>query len=170
MSDLYDELEEQMSKGALFSSCRTWRYTLWRVWDKSKPICMFVGLNPSTADETNNDPTVTRCINYAKLWGFGALCMMNIFSFRATDPKDLKKAADPIGPDNLRWLRDIGGRAGMIVAAWGAHGKHLNQGIQILNMFGGLKLFCLGKTKDGSPRHPLYMKSDTTPIEYEELE
>ena len=88
-----------MEKGARFSESRTHRYALWRIWEKGAPMVMFVGLNPSTADETQDDPTIRRCIDFAKRWGYGGLYMLNIFAFRATNPKDMKAAADPVGPD-----------------------------------------------------------------------
>ena len=93
-----------IDSGADFSKCRKYRYTLWRTWDASKSKVMFLGLNPSTADEVKNDPTVTRCINYSKRWGYGGMYMMNIFSFRTTYPVELKKAQNPIGDKNDFWI------------------------------------------------------------------
>lgn len=89
-----------MKKTAKLSDCRTYRYELWRTWDESKPYAMFIGLNPSTADETEDDPTIRRCINFAKTWGYGGLCMTNLFAYRATQPEDMKRASDPIGNKN----------------------------------------------------------------------
>ncbi len=94
-----------MKTDANLSECRKYRYALWRTWDKSKPYAMFIGLNPSTADETENDPTINRCINYSKDWGFGGLCMVNLFAFRATDPSDMMASKDPIGSDNDDWIK-----------------------------------------------------------------
>jgi len=111
---------------AEFSPDRVHRYELWRTWDKSKGIAMFIGLNPSTADEIKNDPTVTRCINYAKKWGYGGMIMSNIFAYRATDPKIMKGATDPVGPDNDEWLVKSSKEAGLIVAAWGNHGEFMD--------------------------------------------
>ena len=99
-----------LKTGAIFSGCRTYRYTLWRSWDRDKGDVMFIGLNPSTADETLNDPTVRRCINYAKSWGYGGIYMANMFAFRATDPKEMKQAKDPIGYRNDFWLMDMAQR------------------------------------------------------------
>ncbi|MDA8965892.1 DUF1643 domain-containing protein, partial [Pseudomonadales bacterium] len=95
-----------------FSPCRTYRYALWRTWDKTEPYVLFLGLNPSTADETENDPTITRCIDFAKQLGFGGLCMANLFAFRATQPKDLKQAKDPVGDANDKWLSKLHRDAG----------------------------------------------------------
>ena len=112
--------------GALFSPCRKYRYTLWRIWAPDKPYACFLGLNPSTADETADDPTVRRCIDYSKRWGMGSLLMLNIFAYRSTDPEKMKAVADPVGPDNDRWIKEIAGNAGIVIAAWGNHGDHLD--------------------------------------------
>jgi len=152
-------------KGALFSPCRTYRYLLWRTWDPSKPPAMFLGLNPSTATEEIDDPTVRRCIQYAFMWGYGSLWMANIFSFRATDPKEMKAASEPIGQDNDRKLKCAANWAGVIVAAWGNHGEHLNRAEQVEQMLAG-RLSCLTVTGGGHPGHPLYLKKDLKPVEY----
>ncbi len=93
--------EELLShSGATFSQCRTWRYALWRRWDSSKSPLIVIGLNPSTADERQDDPTIRRCINLAKREGCGSYVMLNLFAFRARDPKVMKAHAEPIGPEN----------------------------------------------------------------------
>jgi hypothetical protein len=96
-----------LESSAVFSTCRRYRYVLRRIWDRSTPPAMFVGLNPSTADEVKDDPTVRRCIGYAKRWGFGGLIMTNIFAFRSTDPNALVELDDPVGPRNDAWLRRL---------------------------------------------------------------
>lgn len=154
---------------AIFSEDRQHRYTLWREWcpaDGSiqKPYAMFIGLNPSTADEVQDDPTIRRCIGFAKLWGYRALCMTNLFAFRATNPKDMASAVDPVGPDNDKWLRASALQAEVIVAAWGKEGAFMKRDIHVINMFADLK--CLGTNKDGSPKHPLYLKKDTELIPF----
>ena len=108
----------------IFSPCRTYRYALWREWIGGDGYVMFIGLNPSTADETQDDPTIRRCIAFAKAWGYGGLSMTNLFAFRATDPKKMKAVADPIGPENDAHLLRLARDAGVIVAAWGANGTH----------------------------------------------
>jgi len=132
---------------------------------------MFVGLNPSTADEVNDDPTVRRCIRFAKDWGYGGLVMMNAFAFRATDPRVMQAAPDPVGPDNDYWLLEMAKirvrQGAVIVAAWGNHGVYQNRHQNILRLFqdAGVPLHCLGITKTGYPKHPLYVKADTRPRE-----
>lgn len=150
-----------MKKGAHFSNCRTYRYALWRTWDKAKGHVMFIGLNPSTADETKDDPTIRRCIEFAKYWGFGEIYMLNIFAFRTTNPKDLKKANNPIGPENDKFLRKYFDVLGFNVACWGLHGEYLNRGLEIIDMLGRENLQCFGLTKNGQPKHLLYLKYDT---------
>lgn len=150
-----------MKSGAIFSPCRTWRYQLWREWDKSKHKIMFVGLNPSTADETKDDPTVRRCINYAKAWGFGGMFMMNIFAFRATDPQDMKAVHLPIGPENDAYLLRTAAMSPLLIAAWGTHGVYRDRGNQVIELLDEkFRLYCMGKTKDGFPKHPLYLRKD----------
>ncbi|MFL5350908.1 MAG: DUF1643 domain-containing protein [Hyalangium sp.] len=159
-----------LDTGAIFSPCRTWRYLLWRYWDRSKPICAFIGLNPSTADETQDDPTVRRCIRFAKDWGYGALWMLNAYAFRATDPRDLKQVMGgmgAIGPQTDTYLQQAAVNCGIVIAAWGAHCPGSRQD-EIRAMFAGAgkPLYLLGQTKDGCPRHPLYLRADTQPVRW----
>lgn len=152
-----------MIKSANFSECRTYRYALWRRWEEDHAdYAMFVGLNPSTADETNDDPTIRRCIAYAKEWGYSGLCMTNIFAFRATDPDVMKAVNDPIGPENDRWLRKCAEGAGVVVAAWGTHGTHMQRASAVQRLLPMLSYLRL--TKDGHPGHPLYLPKTLTPI------
>ena len=92
---------------AFFSKDRIYRYALWRIWDYDLPKVLFIGLNPSTADEFKNDPTIRRCMRYSYDWGYGGYIMGNIFGYRSTDPRNLKKVKDPIGLDNDFWLKKI---------------------------------------------------------------
>lgn len=151
-----------MRKTTQFSECRRYRYTLWREWgssglfhSNSDRYLMVVGLNPSTADETLDDPTIRKCIGFAKRWGFGALCMTNLFAFRATDPKVMMSESDPVGPECDEWLWRCADGTGSILAAWGNHGSHLGRASTVSQMFPDL--ICLGTNKDGSPKHPLYV-------------
>lgn len=152
-----------------FSDDRRYRYVLWRCWgDSSSRYLMVVGLNPSTADETQDDPTIRRCVRFARDWGFGALCMTNLFAFRATDPAVMKAEVDPEGPDNDEWLKRLATGAGLVLAAWGVHGMYMGQSGWAIGTFRdmGVQLHALGTTKDGHPRHPLYMPKAAQPQPY----
>ena len=146
----------------IFSPCRTYRYALWREWIGGKGYAMFVGLNPSTADETQDDPTIRRCIAFAKAWGYAGLCMTNLFAFRATQPEDMKAANDPVGPENDAHLKALAEGAGVIVAAWGVHGTYGGRHNAVRAMLP--ELHCLALTKDGHPGHPLYLRKTLTPV------
>jgi hypothetical protein len=159
--------------GAAFSPCRTWRYELWRKWKPGGRRLVMLMLNPSTADETANDATVERCERRARSGGFGELRVFNIFAFRATDPADMKAAPDPVGPQNDEYLSAAFGLAKMnaifrqgpgalFCAGWGIHGSHAGRDrqVQALAAEHGVQLMCLGTTKDGQPRHPLYVGYD----------
>ena len=150
-----------MKKGARFSDCRTYRYGLWRLWDEATAYAMFIGLNPSTADEINDDPTIKRCISYAKEWGYGGLMMANLFAYRATDPEIMLQAKDPIGPENDRLLLEYANKAGVVVGAWGNAGAHLNRASKVLEMLPGICYLKLNKT--GHPAHPLYLSAKLKP-------
>jgi hypothetical protein len=147
---------------AAFSPCRTYRYALWREWNDG-PTVTFIGLNPSTADETKDDPTIRRCVGFAKSWGFGGLIMANLFALRATDPTEMLRHPEPVGPDNDAWLRGLAGRSGKVIAAWGVHGTHRKRDKAVLQMLGD-KLHALALTKAGLPKHPLYLRADLTPF------
>lgn len=157
------ELFASPNNSATFSSCRKYRYDLWRRW-KDGPYVMFIGLNPSTADETNDDPTVRRCIGYAQAWGYSALCMTNIFAWRNTDPAKMKATAEPVGPENDAHLARLASAAGLVVAAWGTHGAHLGRGEAVRKLI--KNLHCLKLTADGSPSHPLYLPKTLTPAPF----
>lgn len=147
---------------AEFSSCKKYRYQLKRIWDKSKPTVTFIGLNPSTADETKDDPTIRRCIGYAKKWGFGGLIMANVFAYRSTDPKKLKEINNPVGNLNGMWILKSAFDSDLTIAAWGTHGALLNR-TEFMRNF-GIELHVLGLTKEGHPKHPLYLKQNLIPV------
>lgn len=150
-------------RSAVFSEPdRRWRYELRRVWDE-KPLCAFIGLNPSTADETHDDPTVRRCIGYAVRWGYGGLIMLNIFAYRSTDPRRLAEVLDPVGPRNDEFILSGVAEAEMTVAAWGVYGNWQRRGDWVRAMLGDRALHALGLTKSGEPRHPLYLRADAVP-------
>ena len=123
---------------------------------------MIIGLNPSTADETNNDPTITRCINFAKSWGYGGVCVTNLFAYRATVPKDMMAAKKPVGAENDDWLAKLARNAGIVVAAWGNDGSYLNRAEKIKKMIPDLH--CIKMNKSGEPAHPLYLKAELKPV------
>lgn len=149
----------------VFSHDRAHRYTLWREWIGGRGYAQFIGLNPSTADEVHDDPTIRRCIAFAKAWGYSALCMTNAFAYRATDPAVMKKQADPIGPDNNYWLVKIANDAEIVIAAWGVHGAYRERDRAVRQLIeADSLLYCLGTTKDRHPKHPLYLRADTRPV------
>ncbi len=149
---------------AIFSDDRQYRYVLWRIWDRTKPMVNFIGLNPSTADETKDDPTMRRCSGFAKSWGYGGFYMTNIFGYKATKPEDLKKATDPIGKDNDKWLLEIESRVEQVIFAWGVHGTFLKRDEQVKKLI--TKGHFIELSKDGHPKHPLYLKGDLTPKKF----
>lgn len=144
---------------ATFSLCRTWRYLLTREWDPALPKLNIIGLNPSTADERQDDPTIRRCIGFARTWGYGGLAMTNLFGLRSTDPRVLYAVEDPVGPDNDFYLVDTARRAGLVVAAWGNHGSLHGRSGQVVRLLAeaGIALHCFGRTMTNEPRHPLYL-------------
>ncbi len=147
---------------ASFSPDRVYRYVLWRIWDKDKPLICFVGLNPSTADEIKNDPTIRRCIGFAKQWGYGGILMGNIFAYRSTDPKELLYLTDPVGEGNDAALKIMNEAANKTVACWGNWGAYMNRGDKVLKILCGCENF--GMTGKGQPKHPLYLSKSATTL------
>ena len=153
---------------AVISGCGRFRYRLDRAWDEPMDgkagYVAWVMLNPSTADAERDDPTMRRCIAFTRSWGYSALSVVNLFALRATDPKELRLAPDPTGPDNLAHLIEVTAGSHVTVAAWGSSwplpladyvrrvGAELRQPGDVM---------CLGKTGQGDPRHPLYVKGTT---------
>lgn len=143
---------------ATYSPCLRYRYTLTREWGAG-PRALFVMLNPSTATEVQNDPTVERCERRARALGFGAFRVCNIFAFRATDPARLRDEADPVGPGNDDAIRAGADWAEAVICAWGTHGAYLDRGAAVERLLRqtGRPLAHLGLTRGGHPRHPLYI-------------
>lgn len=142
-----------------------YRYSLHRAWGDG-PMVTWVMLNPSTADATQDDPTIRRCIGFTKSWGYNVMHVVNLYAYRSTDPKRLLEVDDPVGPDNPRLLRAVVGNSALVVAAWGAFAAKVawersRLSIESFCHDKGVPLRCLGTTKDGAPRHPLYVKADT---------
>ena len=153
-----------MQKSAVLSKDRIYRYSLSRVWDESKPYVLFIGLNPSTADEREDDSTIKRCIDYANRWGYGGLQMANLFAYRATLPSDLKQTKKPVGVDNDRFIRELSRNAEMTIVAWSDDGTYLDRNIEVLKIIESP--MCLKINKSRQPAHPLYQKKDLKPIPY----
>lgn len=161
----FDALDPTRSQ-ALFDETQRYRYWLARIWDANQPIVNFIMLNPSTADQYQLDPTVTRCLHYARRWGFGSLIVTNIFAYRSTDPKALYTLADPVGTENDAYLRKAATQANLRVAAWGTHGSLRNRHEAVLGSLADLALTALGVTQGGFPKHPLYLRADAWPVPY----
>lgn len=156
-----------MYKDATISDCGLYRYSLLRHWGHEQGNRMLmIMLNPSTADASVDDPTIRRCIAFAKGFGYHGLVVTNLFAFRATDPGDLRLADDPVGPDNDKFIRTAGTLYSEAVCAWGAHGVLARRDGVVRAMLNerGVKTFALGLTKDGQPRHPLYLKGSAERI------
>ena len=145
--------------GATFSACRRWRYLLWRRWDAARPVANFLMLNPSTADEHKLDPTCSRARDYAERWGYGALVVTNVFAWRATDPRVLKAACDPVGPGNDRAILAAARASSLVVCAWGNHASHGGRGGRVVALLLGknIPLHALRINGGGAPAHPLYL-------------
>lgn len=151
-----------METSAVISDDLLYRYYLARIWDSEKPILVWMMLNPSTADASIDDPTIRRCMSFARREGCGGIEVVNLFALRSPDPKTLYEADDdPVGPENIDWIKKVLRRNNRIVVAWGSHGDKFmyTNSVVFKLMESGAELLCLGKTKSGQPRHPLYVKS-----------
>ncbi|MBV1865222.1 MAG: DUF1643 domain-containing protein [Rhodobacteraceae bacterium] len=167
-------IEREFIKGdaasvAVYSECENYRYELTRVWDVAGRKAVFVMLNPSTATEIQNDPTVERCERRARALGFGGFRVCNIFAYRATDPRDMRAQDDPVGGANDAAILQACAWADQIVCAWGTHGEHLKRGPQVEKMLRAQPkpLFHLGLSKMGHPKHPLYIAYAVQPERWE---
>ena len=149
---------------AVYSACEAYRYRLTRVW-AAGPQMLFVMLNPSTATEVQNDPTVERCERRARQLGYGGFAVANIFAYRATDPRLMRAQADPVGPGNDAAILDMAAVADRVICAWGTHGAHLGRGaaVETLLRQAGHLPYHLGLTQGGAPKHPLYIRYDQEP-------
>lgn len=160
-----------MTNKCQFSADRAYRYSLLHRWDElvtERKRVMWCGLNPSTADESELDPTLRRILRFSCDWGFNEFVMTNLFAFRSTQPKGMLLHHDPVGPENDRWLLTSATSSSLIIACWGAHGFHLGRdvAVQLLLRKIDAPLFCLGITEGGFPRHPLYVPSAQKPIRF----
>lgn len=156
---------------ATFSPDRLYRYALTRSWDPRLPVATFVMLNPSTADAFAVDPTVRRCLGFARAWRCGSLTVLNLFGLRSTDPAVLRGHTDPIGDDNDATIAAVlaaPGQDGPLLAAWGSHGPYLDRDLAVVQVLldTSRPVLCLGETRDGQPRHPLYIGARQLPVPY----
>lgn len=159
LSDLF------LERDAVISDCGKYRYLLRRTWDFTRSRSLIVMLNPSTADATIDDATIRSCIRLCRSWGDGSFEVVNLFGWRATDPEELAKATDPVGPKNNGVIEAAINRCDSIICAWGAHKMAANgRGRRVWEMIRSARpaAFCLGVTKSGAPKHPLYIKSGTS--------
>jgi hypothetical protein len=157
MTDLF------LERDAVISECGRYRYLLRRTWDHGKPRVLYVMLNPSTADAETDDATIRSCIRLARGSGYGGFEVVNLFALRATDPTELTRVADPVGPKNDYSIEAALLRCDMPICAWGAHPMAGNRSCSVIGTLRQHRpaIFCFGKTKAGAPKHPLYIKSGT---------
>jgi hypothetical protein len=157
------KVEKDYLNGAEFSIAGSYRYVLWRIWDETKPTIMFIGLNPSTANSTDPDPTITRVVSFAKEWGYGGMFMLNLFTIISSDPKALRNCPDrDRKADHYLQIYDY--MVKRVVFAWGNFRESKERAQDVIRMFPNA--YCLKKNKDGSPRHPLFVKGGTELIKF----
>jgi hypothetical protein len=149
--------------GAVFSTCGRYRYLLWRQWQEigaQDGTVLGCGLNPSTADHLILDPTMTRFIGFTRRLRYARFEMVNMYGFRSTDPRGMLAESDPVGPDNDRIIAERMAEASIVIVGWGAFPMAAARARQVAELAGGKPLYCLGITKDGWPRHPLYLRAN----------
>ncbi len=153
-----------MQAHAEFSTCRNYRYALWRTWDDDLDKVLFIGLNPATADENKDDNTIKRCMSYAGQWGFGGVVVGNLFAYRTPSPKELMRQKDPVGVANDAWLKKLSVHASMVLAIWGNDGSFLDRDSKVVQLFSNL--MCLRITIAGRPHHTRGLPDGIKPIPY----
>lgn len=155
-----------MMRDACISECGRYRYTLHRQWEPAGKLVVFCGLNPSTADAFEDDPTVRKEVAFAKAWSFGTYCKVNVYALRSTDPKGLWRVDDPVGPKNMDVVSYWAGMADLFVAAWGNNIRrdHAAAVLDRVRRRYGVSVHALKLTKQGNPQHPLYLRGDTKPF------
>ncbi len=165
----YSENRNRLASIAVFSDCGAYRYSLCRTWDRNLPAIMFLMLNPSTADEKANDPTIERCERRARAMGYGTLLVGNIFAYRSTDPGALYSHPAPEGKDNDAYLLESAKHAKTVICGWGTHGALHDRGERVRKMLdqSGIKTHALALNKNGSPKHPLYVAYSALPTLWE---
>ena len=154
---------------AVLSECGTYRYRLERAWSDD-PRDVWLMLNPSTADATLDDPTIRRCVGFSRRWGAGGIVVANLYALRATDPAELERHPDPVGPANDAHIADVVQHAwrdgARIVCAWGAHPFAASRALDVAEGLRDMLPVCLGTTRSGAPRHPLYVRADVVPVRW----
>ncbi len=158
------ETKSVMTREADISECGRFRYTLLRRWAAGPSAVTWIMLNPSTADAEKDDPTIRRCMKFTERFGYKEMVVVNLFALRATDPRELLVAEDPVGPENGAYVRKACDQAGLIVAAWGGVKYPHSDAVATISEVitgAGYELKCLGTTKEGQPRHPLRLRADT---------
>ncbi|WDE09295.1 DUF1643 domain-containing protein [Thalassomonas viridans] len=156
-----------MARSAVFSPCRRYRYQLGREWSGGGKTCVFIGLNPSKADETRDDPTIRRCIRYAREWGYDRLVMVNLFAYRSTKPAWLARADNPVGEENNKYLLKVCRSADLLIAAWGNHGALHRRDQAVKQLLSEFVIKCLKLTKLGHPAHPLFLPKSVKPVAFQ---
>ncbi len=157
----YGEKKFFMKKHAILSEDNKYRYQLSRIWDEEKPMILFIMLNPSTADANIDDPTIRRVTNFAKSWGYGGLYVGNLYAFRSTDPNILQKVDNPIGTDNIQYIKSLIGLTEKVIYAWGNNRKEPEWLSNLVD-----NPYCIDISKKGIPKHPLYLKGNLLPKLY----
>ncbi|QYM78125.1 DUF1643 domain-containing protein [Horticoccus luteus] len=158
-----------MRNDCVFSRDRRYRYTLIHRWDEllnPERGIAWICLNPSTADENQLDPTLRRIRAFSAAWGYGYFVMLNAFAWRATLPADMKRVADPVGPDNDRWIAHWAARVDRVMLGWGEHGAHLGRDRAVLRLLNPANTFCLQRNASTQPKHPLYVAQATPPAPF----
>ena len=166
------ELASSPTGSALYDGSHRYRYRLTRVWDTERASVCWVMLNPSRADHSTDDPTIRRVIAFSRDWGYGSATVVNLFAYRTHSPAVLRQASQPVGPHNDRIVADAAETADMVLFAWGNHGRLANpttrrpRSLEVEALLGDTATRCLGRTRSGQPRHPLYLKASTVPEPY----
>ena len=175
---LFAPLIERLRPAAVLSDCGRYRYRLTRVWDLGRPLMIWIMLNPSTADASQDDATIRRCTGFAWSWGHGGIVVLNLFALRATDPGELLTHPSPVaepGPvpghagnrNDFEITSFASARDRRVVAAWGCHGTFMGRDREVLALLGNRPIECLGLTKEGHPRHPVRLRGDLRPVPWE---
>lgn len=144
-------------RGAIFDETRQYRYSLWRSWEDRSNQVAFILLNPSQANEVDDDPTIRRCIGFAQAWGYGSVEIVNLFAYCATKVSKLREASDPIGPENDTYILQAAQRASLLICAWGNWGRLRGRYLEVQSLLHEYNCGCFGLTQHGQPRHPLYL-------------